>query len=59
MGESTPSVNSPSAGSVASGSAFYLAAWESDDPEVVRERLGRISRTAEELIDVLKDESTS
>jgi len=22
-----------------SGSAFYLAAWESDDPEVVRERL--------------------
>jgi len=42
-----------------SGSAFYLAAWESDDPEVVRERLGRISRTAEELIDVLEDESPS
>ena len=38
-----------------SGSAFYLAAWESDDPEVVRERLGRISRTAEELIDVLEE----
>ncbi|WP_323173242.1 DUF955 domain-containing protein [Natrialba sp. PRR66] len=38
-----------------SRSAFYLAAWESDDPEVVRERLGRISRTAEELIDVLED----
>ena len=38
-----------------SGSAFYLAAWESDDPEVVRERLGRISRTAEELIEVLED----
>jgi len=38
-----------------SGSAFYLAAWESDDPEVVRERLGRISRTAEKLIEVLKD----
>jgi len=37
------------------GSAFYLAAWELDDPEVVRERLGRISRTAEELIDVLED----
>ena len=34
-------------------SAFYLAAWESEDPEVVRERLGRISRTAEELIQVL------
>jgi len=29
-----------------SGSAFYLAAWESDDPEVVRERFGRSSRTA-------------
>ncbi|KPN28928.1 hypothetical protein SY89_03162 [Halolamina pelagica] len=38
-----------------SGSAFYLAAWESDDPGVVRERLGRISRTAEELIDVLEE----
>jgi len=38
-----------------SGSAFYLAAWESEDPKVVRERLGRISRTAEELIDVLED----
>jgi hypothetical protein len=36
-----------------SGSAFYLAAWESDDPEVVRERLGRISTTAEEIIDAL------
>ena len=35
-----------------SGSAFYIASWESDDPEVVRDRLGRISRTAEELIDV-------
>jgi hypothetical protein len=38
-----------------SGSAFYLAAWESDDPEVVQERLGRISRTAAELIDVLEE----
>jgi hypothetical protein len=38
-----------------SGSAFYLAAWESDDPSVVRERLGRISRTTERLIDVLED----
>ena len=38
-----------------SGSAFYLAAWESDDPEVIRKRLGRISRTAEELIDVLEE----
>ncbi|RKD86277.1 ArdC-like ssDNA-binding domain-containing protein [Halopiger aswanensis] len=42
-----------------SGSAFYLATWESDDPEVVRERLGRISRTAEELIEILKDGSSS
>jgi hypothetical protein len=24
-----------------SGSAFYRAAWESDDPEVVRDRLDR------------------
>ncbi|WP_049980194.1 ImmA/IrrE family metallo-endopeptidase [Halolamina rubra] len=39
-----------------SGSAFYLAAWESDDPEVVRDRLGRISRTAQELIDALADQ---
>jgi hypothetical protein len=38
-----------------SGSAFYLAAWASDDPEGVRERLGRISRTAEELIEILED----
>jgi len=38
-----------------SGSAFYLATWESDDPEVVRERLGRISRTAQEIIEVLED----
>jgi len=38
-----------------SGSAFYLVAWESDDPEVVRERHGRISRMAEELTDVLED----
>jgi len=38
-----------------SGSAFYLAAWESDDPEVVRDHLDRISSIAEELIDVLKD----
>jgi hypothetical protein len=41
-----------------SGSAFYLAAWQSDDPEVVRKRLGRISRTAEELIDVLEESCT-
>jgi hypothetical protein len=38
-----------------SGSAFYLASWESDDAEVIRERLGRISRTAEEVIEILMD----
>ena len=40
-----------------SGSAFYLAAWEAEGPEVVRERLGRISITAEEIIDMI-DHST-
>ncbi|WP_225336218.1 ArdC-like ssDNA-binding domain-containing protein [Halomicrobium urmianum] len=39
-----------------SGSAFYLAAWESDDPEIVRDRLDRISRTVRELIEVLEGE---
>jgi hypothetical protein len=38
-----------------SGSAFYLVAWESDGPNVVRDRLGRISRTTEELTDILED----
>jgi hypothetical protein len=38
-----------------SGSAFYLAAWESDDPEVVRERLGRISTTAEKIVEILEN----
>ncbi|SEP12543.1 hypothetical protein SAMN04487948_11547 [Halogranum amylolyticum] len=38
-----------------SGSAFYLATWESDDPDVIRERLGRISRTATEIIALLED----
>ena len=37
-----------------SGSAFYLAAWESDDPEVVRERLGRISTSAQKIIGTLE-----
>jgi hypothetical protein len=37
-----------------SGSAFYLAAWETDDAAVVRERLQRISRTAEAIIDALE-----
>ncbi len=33
-----------------SGSAFYLAAWQGDDSEVIQERLGRISSTAQEII---------
>lgn len=37
-----------------SRSAFYLAAWEADDAEVVRDRLDRISRTAEQLIETLE-----
>jgi hypothetical protein len=36
-----------------SGSAFYLAAWNSDDTEVIQERLEGISRTAEEIIGVM------
>mgnify|MGYP000206369820 CR=1 FL=1 len=36
-----------------SGSAFYLAAWESDDAGVVRDRLARISHTAQQIIDVV------
>ena len=38
-----------------SESAFYLAAWQGDDPEAIQERLGRISRTAKEIIEVLED----
>jgi hypothetical protein len=38
-----------------SGSAFYLAPWSSYNPEIIRERLGRISRTAEEVIEVFED----
>jgi hypothetical protein len=36
------------------GSAFYLAAWESDDPTVVRDRLARISTTAQEIIETVE-----
>ncbi|MFC6764583.1 ArdC-like ssDNA-binding domain-containing protein [Natrinema soli] len=39
-----------------SGSAFYLAAWQGDDPKAVSDRLGRISNTAQELIDTLERE---
>ena len=33
-----------------SGSAFYLAAWQADDPDVVQDRLSLISSTAQEII---------
>ncbi|WP_306061849.1 ArdC-like ssDNA-binding domain-containing protein [Natronococcus wangiae] len=39
-----------------SGSAFYLAAWSSDDAEAITDRLGRISHTVRELIDTLERE---
>ncbi|MFC4989261.1 ArdC-like ssDNA-binding domain-containing protein [Saliphagus infecundisoli] len=39
-----------------SGSVFYLAAWTDDDADVITERLGRISNTAQELIDTLDQE---
>ena len=42
-----------------SGSAFYLAAWEADDPEVFRERLQRISRPAQEIIECLNELDSS
>ena len=42
-----------------SGSAFYLAAWAADDPAVVRERLQRISRTAQDIIDCVTESDSS
>ncbi|WP_408960746.1 DUF955 domain-containing protein [Natrinema sp. 74] len=36
-----------------SGSAFYLAAWQDDDADVIQDRLGRIGSTAEELIETV------
>jgi hypothetical protein len=38
-----------------SGSAFYLAAWESDDLEVIQDRLGRISSTAQKIIGAIAE----
>ncbi|QLD89609.1 DUF955 domain-containing protein [Natronomonas salina] len=38
-----------------SGSAFYLAAWESDDSEVVRDRLQRISHTSQQILECLSN----
>ncbi|WP_114578457.1 ArdC-like ssDNA-binding domain-containing protein [Saliphagus sp. LR7] len=39
-----------------SGSAFYLAAWSGDNTEEITSRLGRISQTAQELIDILEEQ---
>jgi len=39
-----------------SGSAFYLAAWQDDDPEVIQDRLGRISSTAQEIIGTVAED---
>ncbi len=36
-----------------SGSAFYLAAWRNDDPDMIQDRLDRISSTAQDIIDVV------
>jgi len=41
-----------------SGSAFYLAAWQGEDPASIQNRLGRISNTAKEIIKMI-DGSTS
>ncbi|WP_222913160.1 ArdC-like ssDNA-binding domain-containing protein [Natrinema sp. SYSU A 869] len=39
-----------------SGSAFYLAAWEGDEPAAIFDRLERISSTAAEIITVVDEE---
>ncbi|MBX0305759.1 ArdC-like ssDNA-binding domain-containing protein [Haloarcula salinisoli] len=38
----------------ADNAAFYLAAWDGDAPETVRDRLDRISKTAAEVIDAVE-----
>ncbi|MFB1066259.1 DUF955 domain-containing protein [Natrinema sp. H-ect4] len=38
-----------------SGSAFYLAAWQGEESEVILARLKRISSTAAEIIDVVDE----
>ncbi|WP_058365581.1 ImmA/IrrE family metallo-endopeptidase [Haloparvum sedimenti] len=38
-----------------SGSAFYLAAWIGDETEVIEERLERISRTSERVIEAVAE----
>ncbi|QLH84927.1 DUF955 domain-containing protein [Halosimplex pelagicum] len=38
-----------------SGSAFYLAAWDSESADAIRDRLQRISRTAADLLGFLEE----
>jgi hypothetical protein len=38
----------------ADNAAFYLAAWDGDAPETVRDRLDRISQTAAEVIEAVE-----
>ncbi|MBX0288568.1 ssDNA-binding domain-containing protein [Halomicroarcula sp. F28] len=38
----------------ADNAAFYLAAWDGDAPETVRDRLDRISKTAAEVIEAVE-----
>jgi len=37
-----------------SGSAFYLAAWQGEDPDEISKRLGRITNTASSIIDAVE-----
>ncbi|GAA0234642.1 ArdC-like ssDNA-binding domain-containing protein [Haladaptatus pallidirubidus] len=37
-----------------SGSAFYLAAWQGDDADMIQDRLGRMRTTAAEIIEVVE-----
>ncbi|ELY93124.1 hypothetical protein C484_07913 [Natrialba taiwanensis DSM 12281] len=41
-----------------SGSAFYLATWQGEEPEAILDRLERISSTAAEIIGVVDEEIT-
>ena len=38
-----------------SGSAFYLAAWQDDDVETLQDRLGRISSTAQTIVETVAE----
>ncbi|WP_435349232.1 hypothetical protein [Haloarchaeobius sp. HRN-SO-5] len=38
----------------ASNSAFYVAAWDEDPADAIRDRLQRVVSTAQELIDVVE-----